>query len=152
MEVQAMSNRPINRSLAAFAVALAAAISVVAPAQAAGTVALGALTPASPIYALGPVITTAKCDLADAPARVTKAFPAEWPEVAAAQAVDDAKTTVLIDLDSRGTLVGSQIAQPSGNPLFDDEALLVVRNSSYAPEIHECNRYARAYYIDVMFE
>jgi TonB family protein len=152
MEVQAMSNRSINRAVAAVAVAFAAAIIAVAPAQAAGTVALSALTPASPIYALGPVIATGKCDLADAPARMTRAYPAQWPEVAAAQGVDDNQTTVLIDLDSRGTLVGSQIAQSSGNALFDDEALLVVRNSSYAPEIHECNRYARAYFINVMFE
>ncbi|MBV8172400.1 MAG: TonB family protein [Candidatus Eremiobacteraeota bacterium] len=147
-----MHNRSIHSAVAAVAVALAAAISLAAPAYAAGTVALSALTPASPLYELGPVIATGKCDLADAPARVSRAYPAEWPEVAAGQGIDAAQTTVLINLDSRGTLVNSAIAQSSGNMLLDDEALVVVRNSSYTPEIHECNRYARAYFIDVMFE
>jgi len=59
---------------------------------------------------------------------------------------------VLIDLDNRGNLVNARIATSSGNPMFDQEALLGARMSKYAPEVHACTSAARSYYLDVNFE
>ncbi|HME81614.1 MAG TPA: TonB family protein [Candidatus Eremiobacteraceae bacterium] len=148
-----MSNSSIRVSAVVGAVVLAAAIGAAAiPASAAGTITLSELVPAAPAYAFEPVITSGKCDIADQPARITRSYPVEWPEVAQAQGVPDASTTVLIDLDSRGTLMKAAVADSSGNGLLDDEALLVVRRSVYQPEIEHCNRFARAYFINVMFD
>ncbi len=148
-----MSKRSIQVFAAVGAVVAAAVIGVAAaPADAAGTISLSELIPAAPAYAFEPVITNGACDVADQPARITRAYPVEWPEVAQAQGVPDAGTTVLIDLDSRGTLMKAAVADSSGNDLLDDEALLVVRRSAYQPEIQHCNRYARAYFINVMFD
>lgn len=148
-----MSNRSTRAAAAAAALALAAAIGLSAvPAHASGTITFSELVAATPAYALGPVITTGSCDIPDAPARMTRAFPVEWPEVAAAQSVQASEAVVLINLDSRGTLTGARIDESSGNPLLDDEALLAIRNSTYSAEMQHCNRYARDYFIDVMFK
>lgn len=133
-------------------IALVAAVSLPIPANAAGLISFSELVPAAPAYAIEPVITTGKCDIADAAAHMTHAYPVEWPEVPAAQGVPNASTTVLIDLDSRGTLRKAAVADSSGNALLDDEALLVVRMSGYASEIQNCNRFARSYFINVLFE
>ncbi|MBV8082851.1 MAG: energy transducer TonB, partial [Candidatus Eremiobacteraeota bacterium] len=105
-----------------------------------------------PAYALGPVISTGTCDVADSPAKMTRAFPVEWPEVAAAQGILEGEAIVMINLDSSGTLTGARLQDSSGNPLLDDEALVAIRNSTYAPEVQHCNRVARDYYIKVIFE
>ena len=148
-----MSHRTTRAAVAAAAFALAAAVGLAAaPAQASGTVTFSELIPATPAYALGPVISTGACDVADAPAKMTREFPVEWPEVAAAQGVPASEAVVLINLDSRGTLTGARIDKSSGNQLLDDEALLAIRNSTYSPEVQHCNRYARDYFIDVMFK
>ena len=147
-----MSTRSIHATAILGAVVLAVAIGLATPASAAGTINFSELVPAAPAYAMEPVITTGKCDVADQSAHITHAYPLEWPEVPAAQGVPNASTTVLINLDSRGTLVNSAVANSSGNALLDDQALLAVRNSGYAPEIINCNRFARSYFIDVMFQ
>ena len=126
----------------------------IAPAGASTLASYGELVPAGPVYAIQTLetITIKSCPDRDTDARVTDAYPIQWPEVAAAQGVDAATSTLLINLDSRGNLVSARIANSSGNPLFDEEALFGARMSKYAPEVRNCNAFARAYYVDVMFE
>ena len=138
--------------LSATVLAAAIGLAVAAPASAATRISFGELVPASPVYAIDSIIVTGKCTIADAPARMTDAYPLQWPEVPAAQAIDAATSTVQLDLDSRGALVSEAIANSSGNQLLDDEALLVARLSRYAPEVRNCNRFARSYFMDVAFE
>jgi len=146
-----MLNRQSALVLAAVVIALALGS---APASAATIASYHALVPASPVYDIEKLgtITVTGCPIQDSDARMVDAYPVSWPEVAAAQGVNPASSTVLIHLDSRGNLVNARIANSSGNALFDEEALLGARMSKYAPEVRSCNAFARSYYLEVTFE
>ena len=146
-----MLSRQSTLVLAAFGVAFALGS---APAGASALVSYHALVPASPVYAIEKLdtITVTGCPIRDSDARMTDAYPVQWPEVAAAEGINPAIATVLVDLDSRGSLVNARIANSSGNVLFDQEALLGARMSRYAPEVRNCNAFARSYYLEVAFE
>lgn len=104
-----------------------------------------------PLYTFEPIIVRAQCPLSDQPARVTYQYQPEWPEVALAQGVAPATSTVAVTIDAQGNLVDESIWRSSGNDLLDNEALKAVRLSSYAPEMHQCVRFAGSYLMDVAF-
>jgi TonB family protein len=128
---------------------LAAALigTIAAPANAAARVAYGELVPTVTVPA---VPANGPCTTADTDARITQAYPAQWPKDSV-KGVNSATSKVLINLDSLGNLVSARIANSSGNALLDDEALTAARGSKYAPEFRNCNSFARSYYLDVMF-
>ena len=146
-----MLNRHFALVLAAFGVAFVLGL---APAGASTLASYHALVPASPVYSIEKLdtITVTGCPVHDADARMTDAYPIQWPEVAAAEGINPAISTVQIDLDSRGNLVNERLAKSSGNALFDEEALLGARMSKYAPEVRSCNAFARSYYLEIAFE
>ena len=106
---------------------------------------------ATPYYAFAPIIVRASCGTADTPAQVTYAYQPEWPEIALAQGIGPATTTVAVTIDSNGNLVDESVFRSSGNELLDNEALKAVRLSSYAPEIRQCARIAGSYLLDIAF-
>ncbi|MBV8083152.1 MAG: energy transducer TonB [Candidatus Eremiobacteraeota bacterium] len=134
----------------AAAILLAAVLRFSAVPAAATTV--SALYPAAPAYALGPVISTGACTVPDSPAKMTREFPVDWLEIQAAQGILEGEAIVMINLDNNGTLTGARLQDSSGNPALDDAALVLIRNSSYAPEVQHCNRVARDYYVKVIFQ
>ncbi len=145
----ARSNR--NPALAAAALAVAIGLASAIPAGAAPRVSFSELLPAGPVYMLDTIIVTG-CATPDSPARISDAYPVQWPEVPASQNVDAATSRIRLNLDSRGTLVAAAIADSSGNELLDEAALSAVRLSSYEPEVRKCTSLAAAYFVDVMFE
>lgn len=108
------------------------------------------ITP-TPYYAFAPIIVRASCGTAERPAQLTYAYQPEWPEVALAQAVAPATTTVAVTIDANGNLLDESVWRSSGNTLLDNEALKAVRLSSYEPEIHQCVRVAGSYLMDIAF-
>ncbi len=107
---------------------------------------------APPLPTFEPIIVRASCETPDSPARITLAYPPEWPEVAIDQGVQPSLVTVAVTLDPNGTLVDKSIVRSSGNDALDNEALRAVQLSSYAPEVRHCVRLAGQYLMDVAFE
>jgi TonB family protein len=107
---------------------------------------------APPLPTFEPIIVRASCETPDSPARITLAYPPEWPEVAIDQGVGPSLVTVAVSLDPNGTLVDKSIVRSSGNDALDNEALRAVQLSSYAPEVRHCVRFAGQYLMDVAFE
>lgn len=153
-----MRKRSHERQVAALGSALllgAALFLSSAPANASAPASYQSLVPASPatsIKKLDTITVTGVCPIPDSDAKITAAYPVEWPEVLLAMGAAPATSTVLIELDNRGNLVKASISTSAGNPLFDQEALLGARMSKYAPEVHRCTVAARSYYLEVRFE
>jgi TonB family protein len=106
----------------------------------------------TPYQMFAPIIVRAQCSSVDGPARITYAYQPEWPEVALAQSVPPATTTVIVTIDDNGNLVDESVWRTSGNQLLDNEALKAVRLSSYAPEIRQCAKVSGSYLMDIAFE
>jgi TonB family protein len=68
-----------------------------------------------PLPTFEPIIVRASCQTPDSPARITLAYPPEWPEVAIDQGVQPSLVTVAVTLDPNGNLVDKSIVRSSGN-------------------------------------
>jgi TonB family protein len=73
------------------------------------------------------------------------------PNIAREQGVEG-NVVLRISLSAAGRLESAAVARSSGNPLLDEEALRVARQSRYAPEIHACQHVAGAYFYEVGFD
>ena len=153
-----MTTQRAHIALATMYTALIAAVTLLSGAIPAAASAPAAYQPLVPVASEGQIkkletiTVTAACPFHDADARITAEYPVQWPEIALEQNAAPATSTVQIDLDSKGNLVNASIATSSGNPLFDQEALLGARMSKYAPAKRACASVARSYYLPVRFE
>ena len=133
--------------LAAAVIGLAAS----APASAATRISYSALVPAPPMYTIDTSTSVGTCPDPDSNARITAGYPSEWLKAVAAQS-GHSSAQVLIDLDSRGNLLQAKIVRSAGNSLLDNQVLVAVRGSKFAPEVRNCNSFRRSYYLDVTFD
>lgn len=83
------------------------------------------------------VAATVLCANPQADAAVRTAFPPELPEIARLQGTSGT-AYLKIDLTPEGALANASIIQSSGSNALDQAALTAVRESSFAPEIHDC--------------
>jgi protein TonB len=58
---------------------------------------------------------------------------------------------VQVDLSSTGAVVSASISSSSGNKLLDDAALQAAKQTSYAPQIKDCQKVAGSYLFRVRF-
>lgn len=86
----------------------------------------------------------------EAAASISQAYLPGLPAIAAGQAVSG-KTMLRIQLNPDGALVANEVAQSSGNPWIDQEALLAARLSRFAPEVQGCNHVGGTYSLLVDF-
>jgi len=143
-----------ERTSIALGVIVAAAViglAAAAPADAASRVSFGALVPAPAIYSIDTTVSVNACPIPDSNARMTIAYPTQSLEIVAAQS-NHSNVQVMLDLDSRGDLLGARITNSSGNALLDQQALIAARGSQYAPEVRNCNSFKRSYYLDITFD
>jgi len=130
--------RPIGSLVTALIVSLATTAGAAAAASVAVT-----LEPAhSQIAMIG------ACQSADQDARITHLALPSFPW----DALSSTGTTVIeIQLSPNGNLAAKRVVSSSGDPMFDREALMSARRSTYAAEMRGCGRISGVYHLVVDF-
>ena len=121
-----------------------------APASAATRITIGILVPVTPTLSQESP-SAGGCSTPDSSARITQPYSLQWLKQVTAP-TEHATAQVMIDLDSVGNLVAAQIFRTSGSPTLDDQALVAVRGSKYAPEVRNCTSFKRSYYLNISFD
>jgi TonB family protein len=121
------------------------------PASAAPRISFSALTPVTPLNVMQTASAGTTCSDPDSSAHVTDIYQTQWFKLISAQ-TSHANVQLQIDLDSVGNLLQARISTSSGNTLLDQQALVVARNSKYAPEVHNCNAFKSSYYLEITFD
>jgi len=91
-----------------------------------------------------------QCAVPNADATVTQKAEADYPDIAKQQGAQGT-TTVKVQLDAGGSLVGTSIYKSSGFNSLDQAALSAARSSRYAPETVNCVKTAGFYLFVVDF-
>ena len=90
------------------------------------------------------------CKSADATAGITRAWFPSYPEFALQWGVEGFSTvTFTMALD--GSASNVKLAGTSGKRLLDQAAVDAVKNSRFAPEVHNCAKIAGIYSVPVLF-
>ena len=88
---------------------------------------------------------------ADAGAHITRAYDADYPEIARMEGITGT-AMVKVNLTASGHLADATIEHSSGNRFLDDAALRAVRASRFAPEVAEGNDVGGSYLVEVDFK
>lgn len=104
-----------------------------------------------PTPAPTPLASAATCTQPDAPASLLATPPPPNIPVAARAAGTSGTTRVRVALDPAGTVIGTAIAQSSGNPALDAIALTLASAARYAPALRACKPVPGSYGFTVEF-
>ena len=94
-------------------------------------------------------LAQADCGIADRPAAVVDAAQPATPQLD--WAPGERTAAVQVDLTPTGAVAGTSIAQSSGVPQFDWEALRVAHQSRYEPAVESCRAIGGSYLYLVTF-
>jgi TonB family protein len=98
-----------------------------------------------------PVAVTNPCGRNDAEAAlVSEPTPPVIPVTARSDGTSGT-TVVKVELDLKGTVTGTSVAQTSGSQTLDLIAVQMARDAEYSPALHDCKPVATAYEFSVRF-
>ncbi len=107
--------------------------------------------PAAPTPSPRPVPSAPTCTQTSAPAALLATPSPPILPVAARAAGTSGTTIVTVALDPHGTVIGTSLAQSSGNPALDAIATQLAVQARYAPAVRACRAVAGTYAFSVEF-